>query len=68
MCKTSLTPRIFFLEDDNSSDEEDSSKWETDSESLIDENIEHENEREILQTEHENEREILQIENNNLQL
>ncbi|RHZ67000.1 hypothetical protein Glove_303g24 [Diversispora epigaea] len=54
------------LEDNNSSDEEDSSKWETDSESLIDENIEHENEREILQTEYENEREILQIENNNL--
>ncbi|RHZ69649.1 hypothetical protein Glove_281g65 [Diversispora epigaea] len=54
------------LEDNNSSDEEDSSKWKTDSESLIDENIEHENEREILQTECENEREILQIENNNL--
>ncbi|RHZ84666.1 hypothetical protein Glove_78g166 [Diversispora epigaea] len=54
------------LEDNNSSDEEDSSKWETDSESLIDENIKHENEREILQTEYENEREILQIENNNL--
>ncbi|RHZ78996.1 hypothetical protein Glove_152g51 [Diversispora epigaea] len=54
------------LEDNNSSDEEDLSKWETDSESLIDENIEHENEREILQTEYENEKEILQIENNNL--
>ncbi|RHZ56336.1 hypothetical protein Glove_402g93 [Diversispora epigaea] len=44
---------VASLENNNSSDEEDS---ETDSELLINENTEHENENEILQTEHKNEK------------